>query len=144
MRICFLVRSAGFWPCKLKYEYNHEQENGFSSRKGHLGTKIVLMSPKEKNINGTSMLKLDFNSYFVNCTVATRCMQRIGQRERLLESCKNIFCMRLDRDFFPDFLEFAILDQKSLAFCLCSDTELASKTKFLMNILDFMLRKYRG
>ena len=116
------------------------RKTDFHLEKGTWGTKIVLMSPKEKNINGTSMLKLDFNSYFVNCTVATRfdCMQRIGQRERCLESCKNIFCMRLDRDFFPDFLEFAIFDQKSLAFCLCSDTKLASKTKFLKKILDFL------
>ena len=31
-----------------------------------MGTKIVLMSPKEKKkINGMSMLKLKFNSYFV-------------------------------------------------------------------------------
>ena len=36
-----------------------------------MGTKKVLMSPKEKKINGRSMLKLKFNSYFVNCAVAT-------------------------------------------------------------------------
>ena len=94
-------------------------------------------SKRKKKINGTSMLKLEFNSYFGYCKVAIhriahRCLVR---KKHCLESCENIFGMGFDRNLCPNFLELPIFDQEGLTFCSSFDAKLASKTKFLGRLL---------
>lgn len=126
----------GFFISRVGWTKN---KNWCPSWKEHLGTKYVLMSPKEKKkINGTSMLKLEFNSYFGYCKVAIhriahRCLVR---KKHCLESCENIFGMGFDRNLCPNFLEFPIFDQEGLTFCSSFDAKLASKTKFLGRLLS--------
>ena len=87
------------------------------------------------------MLKLKFNSYFGYWRVAIyKIAVKSCETENCLESCENIFGMCLDRDFFPNFLEFSIFDQECLTFCLLTDAKLAAKTKFLGKILGLKFR----